>query len=512
VSADSLGHVQFWDGATGTLQQSFVQSDDKADVLALDVTHDECKLFASGVDSRVVCIERQPVDAISQNEPRKWIMTHAQRPHTHDVKAVAVCRQASTNKSPDDSHGESTTEILCTGGIDTKLCTYQVSGFQKKRPRMLYPWPSQSPISMAVKARILVMLREDRADLYRLGPTPSETISAPILVPEEKTLLGTIEVKSLSNLVCAAISSNGHFLALADATSLMLFKLDFEAKSETLIPSKLHVEIPEKSPIIAMQFTTDNLLLASTADSRIHIFSPPCGEDYSDMTADPRGATICQTIDASSGEPKAEKCVAAHSLCTSEDGKWFAEMRNGLCDGSVDVYCDNGSGAFDLWWTLPQMEVAHTAVTLLPGETPQVVVSCLNFAIYVFDLKERRLCGWSEKAGFPVSDALPAEISNRSDYPVRLVFDHASPTKLLMVRVSSTRSYVTRSKEVISACLDGAGRMLVVTLAKLLFYPSSPSEATQRGISGIVTGDRRMFSFLFCCFSRGRLAPSYQLI
>ena len=87
VSGDSLGNIQIWNGSTGTLEQSFVQNDSRADVLSLDVLHDEYKIFASGVHSRVVCIERGPlVKGIA--EKRRWILTSAQRPHTHDITSV----------------------------------------------------------------------------------------------------------------------------------------------------------------------------------------------------------------------------------------------------------------------------------------------------------------------------------------------------------------------------------------------------------------------------------------
>ena len=52
VSGDSLGHVQIWDGRSGTLTQTFDHNEDGADVFYLAASEDEDKIFASGVDAR----------------------------------------------------------------------------------------------------------------------------------------------------------------------------------------------------------------------------------------------------------------------------------------------------------------------------------------------------------------------------------------------------------------------------------------------------------------------------
>jgi U3 small nucleolar RNA-associated protein 4 len=91
VSGDSLGHVQLWDGITGMLLQCFDQNDNNTDVLLLAVSANECRVFASGVDSRVICVERSVTIPLVSSGPPKWVMTRAQRTHTHDVKAMAMC-------------------------------------------------------------------------------------------------------------------------------------------------------------------------------------------------------------------------------------------------------------------------------------------------------------------------------------------------------------------------------------------------------------------------------------
>ena len=56
VSGDSMGNVQFWDGLSGALVQSFEHNMSKADVLDLAVSLDQSKVMACGIDSKVTCM------------------------------------------------------------------------------------------------------------------------------------------------------------------------------------------------------------------------------------------------------------------------------------------------------------------------------------------------------------------------------------------------------------------------------------------------------------------------
>jgi hypothetical protein len=78
-----------------------------------------------------------------------------------------------------------------------------VKDFQKTRPRTLYPWPSFSPISIAAEARLLMIRREDRIHLHRLGPEQTPSLARPVVIPDDNTLVCTLEVQSTSNLNCA---------------------------------------------------------------------------------------------------------------------------------------------------------------------------------------------------------------------------------------------------------------------------------------------------------------------
>jgi U3 small nucleolar RNA-associated protein 4 len=421
VSGDSLGHVQLWDGAIGTLLQSFDQNDSKADVLALAISGSECRVYASGVDSRVVCIERPEATPDNKDLPmdgRRWVMTHAQRPHTHDVKALTVCRLQDTSGTikPRDKP----TEILCSGGVDTKLCTYLMKDFRKIRPKNWYPWPCQSPICVAKEARVLTMTREDRVDIYRLASANSQD-SYPILVPEEDTLIGTIEVEGARNLVCSALSTDGKYLAISGLSTLMVFRVDYEEGQA--VPTRLSVPSEVQGTCTALRFASDKRLACSVAEG-IQIFR------MTDETHDEESGVSLDHRFESRRDALGLSCV--YDLQVSSDGQWLAAVRNGLGGGAIQVY-SIADGNYRHIWSLPPLGAPCSAVGFVGGDKVQLAVTCTNFAFYVFDLERRRLCPWSEKNGFPVS--LPSELKHRSDYPVRIACDPASPNRFLMVRI-----------------------------------------------------------------------------
>ena len=444
VSGDSLGHVQFWDGDTGTLLQSFDQNDNKADVLEIAVASDECKIFASGVDSRVVCIERPSLEAAfaAKDTTRKWILSQAQRPHTHDVKAMTCCRQqidesdSRTRRLPvlKDS---TVHEVLCTGGVDTKLCTYFVEGFKKLRPQSLYPWPAFSPVAQATDARVLVIRREGQIDLYRLAPE-KENISDSEAVPEDESHIGTIELGSVCNLAAVTISDNGQYLAACDPLALHVFRIEYvsDGDSTSMVPTKLSVNTKQiRGSIVSLKFGSNDTLIAAASDGSIHVFNmlEEGDEDIEGEASDTCSHTV--TLKQKKAQHK-DALFPVQAISFSADKMWFATLQGGQDCSSICIFSCKGDGkTYRHWWSLPDLERPATAVKFLntTSDAPQVLVSCSNFAFYNFDISKRKLAPWSEENGVPVSKNLPQELVGRNDYPVRIASNPASPLKILLV-------------------------------------------------------------------------------
>ena len=143
VSGSSDGDVTFWDGTHGTQLSSFRQH--RADVLALAASPDGTKVFASGIDSQVAVFEKLD-EALGEDAElgvgNRWTFTGAKRPHTHDVRALAMAAAAPSNgKGGGDA-------ILLSGGNDTQLLAYPAASFRKRHPVRVVSVPQRTPLAM----------------------------------------------------------------------------------------------------------------------------------------------------------------------------------------------------------------------------------------------------------------------------------------------------------------------------------------------------------------------------
>eukprot|EP00977_Amphora_coffeiformis_P003458 scaffold638_cov168-Amphora_coffeaeformis.AAC.40 len=425
VSGNSLGQVQFWDGETGALEQSIEQTDTKADVLDLAISSDEAKVFASGIDARVICIERQ-----LGTENSVWMLTHAQRPHTHDVKSVEIACKKTKHK---DSEGNLvSTDILITGGTDIKICTYNVTEYHTGRPRTIYPWPTVSPVFIAGKARMIGVMREEKVDLYRVtGKRERENISNPVSVNETDTLVGTVEIHHGSNLTCATMSDDGRYLAVADSKSVYLFVISF--KKERLQTKQLKMEKDVKSPVSAMKFSNDTTLIASCVDGSTLVVSLEDGKI---------SGNNAQRVSGSKTESNE---FPVHSIVTCPSGTLFATQRNTLQGGVVETYSIGKEGTVRHLWTLPSLDSPIADVSFL--DENRIAVGSIDFELVIFDIKEQRLNQWNVGTGSDQS--LPPDLKKRRDHPVRVFPAVGNPNQVFLV---SCKSCVSQGRYSGSLC------------------------------------------------------------
>jgi U3 small nucleolar RNA-associated protein 4 len=430
VSGDSLGHVQFWDGRTGTLMHSFDQNDQKADILALAVTSDERKVFASGIDSRVICIERSTFHD-GQGGPARWIMTHAQRPHTHDVKALVICHVHSTSGAL--TRSEKPFLTLCSGGVDTKICTILAEKFKNGRPRVWLPWPTFSPISVAKEARILLLQREETIELHRLGA--QQTDSLPLILDEEKQFVGRMDIKGSHNLVCSDISNDGKYLILSTGSTLLLFEIAYiENVDGTLgfTPKQIILANETKQPFVAVKFVSAATIICADSNGFMRLLKLSREANGNSAKIKTKVVIASQVDSSTIADESPSNVFAIHSLVTSDDGQFFATVRGGVGSGTVCVYSITDESIHH-HWSVSAMEAPVSSVGFLPGRRRQLVVACSNYAMYIFDLKERKLSKWSEKNGFPVSPTLPEELDRPYDFPKCVMSSALSPGKFLLV-------------------------------------------------------------------------------
>ena len=161
ITGNNRGHVQLWDGTTAVLLSSIHQH--TAEVLALCCSEDEQSIFASGMDSRVVCVRRAGAG--------QWVYASAHRPHSHEVAALAVCFQRSPLTGAQ-------VPVLLSGGVDTKLCLYGVADFGTVRPVWIIPVPAsglaQRSESRAGRSFVLAQ-HQSNLDVWCVADPETET-------------------------------------------------------------------------------------------------------------------------------------------------------------------------------------------------------------------------------------------------------------------------------------------------------------------------------------------------
>ncbi|KAL7533135.1 hypothetical protein ACHAXR_005062, partial [Thalassiosira sp. AJA248-18] len=445
ISGDSLGHVQMWDGLSGTMSQTFDHNESGADVLCLAVSEDENKIFASGIDSSVRCFERQcsptaaDMDRRSitfESAPlRKWISSISHRKHSHDVKALAMCHKETGNSAKP-------LELLVSGSVDTRICTYVAKDYKSSRPKIWYNWPTLSPISVSRKQRLLAVTRDNRVDLYRLNSpemaNPLKNMN-PETKDDTKCLVKTISIQSPFNLSCSAISDDGKFLAASDAVSLYLFLLEVEDDDGMMDvhPTKLSLPGACKHPATAMRFDDRGRLICATKNGPINILqmSPLSETDASD------GSSYKVSLEHVFKEHLVDWSATSHHfpvvcLDLSSDGKWLAAGRFSSGKGAVHVFTlpTNEEGRYQHWWSVPKMDSPTTCIKFLGGGSDEssLAVGCSNNEFYIYNLGRRSLSHWSNDMGLPLLKSLPKELTSRSEPVTRIVSNPITPQRFIL--------------------------------------------------------------------------------
>ncbi len=219
VTGDSTGHVCFYDGHHGTLLRRF--GSHQADILALAVSRDEMRVFAAGVDQKVVCFSPTPsaaahgggggasaqlaagaAAAVPAASTRGWLIACSRRPHTHDVRALVtyeprdaaagqikgarrakaprVAAPTAAGGGPSGSGGgtngavvstvPSQIPMLVSGGIDCQLSLTSLEEFERAPPLKLLPFPRYGSLALARRARLLLLHNGAEVNVWQLPP------------------------------------------------------------------------------------------------------------------------------------------------------------------------------------------------------------------------------------------------------------------------------------------------------------------------------------------------------
>jgi len=158
VSADSLGKVQLWTGKHGTLRQSFQLH--LADMLTLAVNEEEDTIYASGVDHKVVRLQKV------KSKQNNWVKSGEVRQHTHDVRSIAL----------------SNTGLMASGGLDTQLILCPTDSFEIDSCVRYLPFSDSSKrFSIASKANVLMLQTNMSLKFWQLSSEHKEQKMTPRL-------------------------------------------------------------------------------------------------------------------------------------------------------------------------------------------------------------------------------------------------------------------------------------------------------------------------------------------
>jgi len=452
VSGDSLGNIQIWDATLGTLLESFRHNENKADVLDIVVSEDQCKIMACGVDPRIIFIERY------SNTVNKWTITNQKRAHTHDVNTLAVIRKTDfmgrennhihKEKKKYGKEKKKSVEFLCSAGVNTNICVYDLENMNKNRPKFVYRWPQIAPISMANEARILSFMRSDKVDLYHIfhknTSIPDDDARA-LTLDEQRIQIGSIDISSDHNLVCSDINANGSLLAISDGANLMIFSIKYSeqiskngsTKIKIPIPTRIRVEDSLNSPCTSLKFYphSNDLLACATTSGKINILKIVANGSNDIDSNEMSAVSLQHSFDNMYMDYQKDSSLLRfpiNQLSISADGKWLAAGLNDEEFGSIQVFSLHTTHAH--WWSLPSFDAPFTCLEFLGGKEicQALVVTLGNNSFYSFDVENKCLTEWSRDLGFPAREKLPKELYSRQQNPARLAYNPVAPNKFLM--------------------------------------------------------------------------------
>ena len=489
ISGDSLGHVQFWDGYTGSLISSFSQH--TADVVALEFNEKENIVFASGVDHKVVMLRLVENGSSGQ---KQWKYCYAHRAHTHDVKCLAIGRcnvyDGSSNKSnisrgsgggkdtnrqkkrkrTNDKNSQedlgqvsaryTRKEIIFSGGIDTQICYYNVNKFETTRPRKICPYPQQNNIFEVCREKRLLLSRfETRIKIWKLkdtssnsnedtfnekyggfGSTPGKKNSS-----EEQILLYDIDVSETCrgmHTTCSCMSLHGKYLLVGFQNGLRMFKLDIKKGSIAA------VKLPQQTPaggVLSVKFSPCNKRFVYATDhGAIHVgyISNKDSITFATMKTLPH-----QLYNGHMSNEKAEaalKVAPITMMSISLDSQWVAV--GVLSTNSIYVYSLDSTRYHS---TIPTTKNQFTSFEFI-GNTVNVnakrrrvnknvrdassgtihlIVTCVHNDFCLYDIDESRMSWWHRANPM---EMLPKQFTNRREKIVGVVNMPEEPDVVIM--------------------------------------------------------------------------------
>ena len=231
ITGDSRGQVQFWDGNVGVLTGSFVHH--IADILSIVASPTENAIFASGIDGKVVCIQR----SVEENMRSTWVYAHSHRPHTHDVYAMAIISKPKKQSIP----GKNWT--LLSGGLDAKISMYAADDFDRIRPVWMPIIPANELISHSNTYHRIALRHRQHVDLWHLRLQDGITSSSGPIHDQSQLFL-RLKASNSEHMHAASLSPNGQLLITSTASETKAWKIIYNPDVSNKV-KLLKINLPE---------------------------------------------------------------------------------------------------------------------------------------------------------------------------------------------------------------------------------------------------------------------------
>jgi U3 small nucleolar RNA-associated protein 4 len=255
VSGDSRGQVQIWDGNVGVLVGTFVQH--VADVLAIAISADESAIFASGIDGKVVCIQRSSAHSTTDNSNEvpthsrnnHWVYAHSHRAHTHDVYSMAVVVKTSSSLHKKTSSIPGKAWTLLSGGLDSKISMYAADDFDRTRPVWMPVIPSNELICHSQNYERVVLRHRQHLDLWQINLQSSSSSGAisssggPI--HDQCHLFLRLKISGVEHIHSCAISPKGDFLILSTISETKAWRIYYNPSISSTKVKLVKAKLPE---------------------------------------------------------------------------------------------------------------------------------------------------------------------------------------------------------------------------------------------------------------------------
>jgi U3 small nucleolar RNA-associated protein 4 len=400
--------VQFWDGVTCT-HTSRIESH-TADILCLAVSDDERCVFASGMDHKVVCLKRlSSTNVEDAADTSVWSLAHAYRAHQLDVRALAVVHLSKStapehnavgpwNPSKPNRDGSvnlAHREILVSGGLDTKLCTYHVRHFAEHRPKRIWPFPYHNVVSISPVRRLLLAQHRDKLELWQLSSRDEANRDKEV----NHRLLCELRLnrEGGSGLVCSAVSANGCFLAASDTQELRVFRLISKSAGDGgMVGVTVKKLILTEEAMDAAQLVSfaNNRLITACKDGSIRILTLPSEDEVDKKIVVEHSFSYCDEINKVDEKGNDEFVgLPFTSMAVSSDGAWLAVAGTG---NHVLVF---SLDSMSIHWKLPTCSSRITSLAFPPAfsqhnEDTSLILASVDNRIHVYSVEARKLADW----------------------------------------------------------------------------------------------------------------------